>query len=199
MVAWKPFRHPLARVTGDGRVTVGTTVTIWIDEDEKLVKRVYDPQGTTVSGQAPLIRHPALLRRFFQNELYWLQKLEGSRFIPRLVDVDREALAIIQEYAGPDLYTDLRQGRRPPDDLLLSQLVAMYEEYREVGLLKRNGEPRNLAWHNDRLLAFDFKYAIPRRVEDLDTELASIRHFLMPLHAELPRMLMATFDDLLGP
>lgn len=193
-MSWEPFRHPFGRIIAPGIVTIGTTVTISIDLDAKLVMRRFDPHGTTVCGAAPTIRSLSSMRRLFENEVRWLRALEGSRRIPRLVEVREDELSIIQEYVGPDLYERIARGEALPADLV-PQIVEMYREYREHGLFKGNGDPRNLGLRGGEVVAFDFKWAAPRHADRLDQELSSIRHFLSELDRTLVRRVLATFTD----
>jgi hypothetical protein len=192
-MTWILFSHPLGRIIDKGVVTVGTTVTIWVDPERNLVKREYNPDGVTVCGTKPRFNRESM-RGLFNNELKWLRVLQNSRRIPHLVDYDEEQLTIVQESVGPDLYTRIQTGQPLPPNVL-DQVIEIYDEYRQHGLFKGNGDTRNLGLRGEELVAFDFKWAKPRSISALSGELGSIHHFLRHIDPQLPALLRKTFSD----
>ena len=91
---------------------VGTFVSVWLDEDNGLVKRTFDGDhcGEGVS------KRTSKADILFKNEIYWLThpELSGSKFLPELIDIDEEAKTIVQKYYGPNLLDYLHDPKGFP-------------------------------------------------------------------------------------
>ncbi len=195
-MTWQLYRHPLGEVLEPGATTVGSTVTVWLDLQRGLVKRQFDPDGTTVCGARPFYG-ATTQASLFENELKWLEHLSRSERVSALHSYSRSERYIVQEYVGPDLYLlSHRNGSLP--DSLVDQMVELYHEFRRYGLFKGNGDTRNLGFRGDYLVAFDFKWARARSEGGLFQEFLSIRHFLGGLDSSLMPCLLETFSDFAG-
>ena len=191
---WNLYKHPLANTNIKNGATVGTLLSIYISNDKKTLKRVYDINGTTVSGKKPVINSVLEMQKLFANELHWLSILKNSKYVPTLIDYNESEMSIVQEFVNNDLYTILANKEKMPKDIV-QQLVEMYGEYQKKGLFKGNGDPRNLAIKNNQLIAFDFKWAKQRSEKGVFYEWISMCHFLKRIHPNLLQELKATFND----
>ncbi len=191
---WNLYTHPLYNPTLKIGATVGTLVTVFLSENKQYIKRVFDVNGTTVSRKKPTLKSVSSMQKLFTNEMHWLHILKNSNNIPKLIDYNETEMSITQEFAGTDVYTLLGHKKRLPEDIDI-QLFEMYQEYKENGLFKGNGDPRNLAIKNGKLTAFDFKWAKPRYKEGVVKEWMSICHFMKRIHPNTLYRLRQTFAD----
>ena len=138
---------------------VGTFVSVWLDEDNGLVKRTFDG-GHCGEGVSKRTSKADIL---FKNEIYWLThpELSGSKFLPELIDIDEEAKTIVQKYYGPNLLDYLHDPKGFPVPNLSEQILEMYTFFTEVGVNKLNGALSNMSFNGDQVIAFDFKWARP--------------------------------------
>jgi hypothetical protein len=138
---------------------VGTLVSVWIDEDAGLVRRVFDGDhcGT---GTSRLTNKSEIL---FKNEVFWLTHpmLCDSKFLPELVYIDTDTRTIIQKYYGPNLLDYLHSPDGIPVPNFSEQMIEMYTFFTEVGVNKLNGALSNMTVNDGQLIAFDFKWARP--------------------------------------
>lgn len=191
---WNLYKHPLTNSTIKNGATVGTLVSIYISNDKKTIKRIYDINGTTVSGKKPITNSVLEMRKLFSNELHWLSILKNSKYVPALIDYNENEMSLVQEFVGNDLYTILANKDKMPKNTL-EQLVEMYFEYQKNGLFKGNGDPRNLGIRNNQIIAFDFKWAKKRTEKGVFNEWISMCHFFKRIHPNLLHELKATFND----
>lgn len=191
---WSLFKHPLGNPGVNGGATIGTSITVYLDSTQRFVKRVYDPDGFTVSGKKPVIQCEQSLKVLFTNECFWLRKMAGSTRVPVLADINEKEMSITQEFLGSDLYTLIARKQRLPADLV-TQFQEIYQQYQLMGLCKGNVEPRNLGLRGNHVVAFDFKWAKTRTAETVSNEIRNIRHFLTPINIKLPQAILPTFTD----
>lgn len=183
---------------------VGSCVSVWIDPQSKVVKRIFKPGMPLVSGLANDLSS-AQLDENFKNEVSWLLKLKHTDYVPQLYDVDMEGRTIYQEYLGPDL---LSCKESPDGDFLKSQ--ERYLEYLAIQkdligsfrLLKLNHSLSNMALHQGRFKIFDFKWAVDLNQHSsasrqplkgcqtvLDDEIYAYQHYMTKLNSCLPSLL----------
>jgi hypothetical protein len=138
---------------------VGTFVSVWINETDGLVRRVFDGDHCG-PGTSKLINKADIL---FKNEVFWLTHpmLSGSKFLPELVSIDVDTKTIIQKYYGPNLLDYLHSPEGIPVPNLSEQILEMYTFFTEVGVNKLNGALSNMTVNDGQLIAFDFKWARP--------------------------------------
>jgi hypothetical protein len=191
---WNLYKHPLTNSNIKNGATVGTLVSIYISNDKKTIKRIYDVNGTTVSGKKPITNSVLEMKKLFSNELHWLSILKNSKYVPALIDYNENEMSLVQEFVGNDLYTILANKESMPKNIV-EQLVKMHFEYQKNGLFKGNGDPRNLAIKNNQLVAFDFKWAKQRSKKGVFNEWISMCHFFKRIHPNLLHQLKATFND----
>ena len=165
---------------------LGTIVNVLVDEDQGLISRTFQAGSLTVSGKEHEYTQEQV-NEFYQNELYWLDKLKG-KWLPELIANNNETQTIIQRYYGPCLldylHTDLHT--RIPD--LKEQMVEMYAFFKDNNVFKRNGSLSNLTYNNNQLIAFDFKWA-KERPEGLEMEKHSYHNWLNKIDPKLPELL----------
>lgn len=170
---------------------LGTAASIYIDHAEGLLKKQYSVDGLTCGG----IRHThdiQQLRHFFDNEVFWLEKMQLSPFIPRLLFVNRAELFFYQEYKAPDLLSVSLSGEPLPEHLS-ERVLEMYRYFKTQAVFKRNGSLSNMTYYDGELKAFDFKWAMPRPL-GLGMERRSYSEWLVKIDSELPGQLLKILD-----
>lgn len=203
---FKLFRHPLAKPykwdlqTGEVLVsTLGEGGSILMHPVKRVVKKIYAQDAICVGGTKPFYNYPHSHWFFYESEKEVYTKLiaSGSRYIPRDIAFNDEEQSITMPYLGEDLFTLLRRGQWQPREHHLQQIVDMANEYRSVGIFKRNICPSNLFLDSksDRLIAIDFKYSVSRVSQHLPQEIQHHHFLLKSLDSGLPAQLATTFSD----
>ncbi|NQY99632.1 MAG: hypothetical protein HRT45_03065 [Bdellovibrionales bacterium] len=166
---------------------LGTLCQVFLDEQAGLIKRVFDPEGATVSGQPSRFSKQEAVD-FFDNEIFWLKRLD-SEWLPKLVDHSREGLWTIQEFYGHSLL-DIkpRLHKEIPD--VEEQVLEMHRFFKTMNVFKRNGSLSNLTQRDGRLVAFDFKWATERPT-GLEKEVFSYENYFVKINECLPDKLKA--------
>lgn len=159
---------------------VGTLVEVFIDEKSGIIRREFKFDSTTVNGEKSRFTQDEI-EEFFFNEMYWLRKLDGSKFVPKLIGFGDGWVE--QEYTGPSLLDTMPN---PPD--ITDQVLDMYSEFNRIGLYKRNGSLSNLTMNGNQLVAFDFKWAM-HKPNGEEMELKSYDEWLVKINPELPKLL----------
>ena len=80
---------------------LGTIVNVLVDEEQGLISRTFQAGYQTVSGKKHEYTQEQV-NKFYQNELYWLDKLNG-KWLPEFIANNNETQTIIQRYYGPCL------------------------------------------------------------------------------------------------
>lgn len=148
---------------------LGTCVEVHIDYDAGIIKRQYKYDAITVNGSITK-RTPAEIDKFFNNEIYWLDKLEGE-WIPKTIEIDITNKTIVQEYTRECLLGDLVNIYQVVPDIE-EQIVEMYKFFKKHNIFKCNGSLSNLTLRKNQLVAFDFKWA-DHRPNNIEMELKS--------------------------
>ena len=165
---------------------LGTIVNVLVDEEQGLISRTFQAGYQTVSGKKHEYTQEQV-NEFYQNELYWLDKLNG-KWLPEFIANNDETQTIIQRYYGPCLldylHTDLHT--RIPD--LKEQMVEMYAFFKDNNVFKRNGSLSNLTYNQGQVIAFDFKWA-KERPDGIEMEKHSYTNWLNKIDPELPNIL----------
>ena len=165
---------------------LGTLVNVLVNEQEGLISRTFQAGYQTVSGKKHEYTQEQV-NEFYQNELYWLDRLKG-KWLPELIANNDQSQTIMQRYYGPCLFdylhTDLHT--RIPD--LKEQIVEMYAFFKDKNVFKRNGSLSNMTYHNGQVIAFDFKWA-KERPEGIEMEKHSYHNWLNKIDPKLPELL----------
>ncbi len=161
---------------------LGTLCEVYTDEPLQRIKRVFKPGALTVSGE-PTRFSEKTINMFFENEVYWLKRLRGE-WLPELIEINPTEKFIIQEMPDLNLLEYKPEiFKKIPD--ICEQVVEMYRFFKTEKVFKRNGSLSNLTQRNGQILAFDFKWAMPRPL-GLDKELYTYDNYLNKIHSELP-------------
>lgn len=157
-------------------------VHVEIDDDKKLIRRTFNKNLPNVANIInPLNKTEKEINLFFNNEIYWLQKLQGSKFIPELISIDFDNQQIIQKFYS---HSCLITKKFPKID----SVVEMYIFFKEHQLNKINGSLSNMCFNNEQLVAFDFKHTVIRP-NDQEREIYSYDNYLNKIDKELPKIL----------
>ena len=165
-----------------------TLVHTEIDEEEGLIRRTFNAELPCVSGQInPYAQSNLQITEAYNREIYWLKKLNGSKFIPKLIDYDTEKQTIIQTYYEPSC---LISNKIPTK----SEIVDMYLYFKEMNLNKLNGSLSNMSYNGNQLIAFDFKYCCERPTYT-EREFKSYDMWLSKIDKDLPEILKDIYND----
>jgi len=164
---------------------LGTTVEVYIDKHNNLVKRHFKENAVTCSGNITT-KSKYDIQNAFMHEIYWLEELE-SDWVPKTVDINYKTRTIIQEYTHPDLLCIKTQLNKVVPNIV-EQVVEMYKFFKQKNVYKRNGSLSNMTLRNGQLVAFDFKWA-RRRPEGIEMELRSYDEWLVKIDQSLPQKL----------
>lgn len=165
---------------------IGTIVDVSVNEQDMLIKRTFKAGSITAGGKVHNFNIQEV-KEFYNNELYWLTKLD-SKWLPKLIDFDDTTQTIVQQYYGPCLldylHTDLYE--RIPD--IKEQIIEMYNFFKQHNVFKRNGSLSNLSCRGSQVVAFDFKWA-KQRPDGIEMELHSYDNWLNKIDKDLPAKL----------
>lgn len=164
---------------------IGTIVDVSIDYDLQLIKREFRA-GTVTSGNDVHEYDSNQVKGFFNNEVFWLDKLK-SKWVPETVEIGDDF--IVQKYYGPCLL-DFKPNKEflkyVPD--IVDQVIEMYKFFKLHNVYKRNGSLSNLTHNNGQLVAFDFKWA-RLRPDGMEMELKSYKEWLSKIDSKLEQQL----------
>lgn len=165
---------------------LGTMVEVYIDYEKHLIQRQFKPNAITCNGEVTKF-NPQQISEAFDNEVRWLKVLD-SEWIPKTIDVNYHDKVIVQEYTHPDLLGFQQQLHSVVPDIE-DQIIEMYKFFRSKEVYKRNGSLSNLTVKNGQLVAFDFKWAMPRP-RGLEMEIKSYKEWLSKISSTVPRKLL---------
>lgn len=160
---------------------LGTCVEVHIDEENNLIKRQYKYDAITSNGLITT-KTPSEIDHFFENEVFWLKKLESS-WIPKTYEIDLSTKTIIQEYTHPCLLNNLHNLHEYIPDIE-EQVLEMYKFFKKQNVFKGNGSLSNMTIKNGQVQAFDFKWA-EERPNNLQMELKSYDVWLKKISPRL--------------
>lgn len=172
----------------------GSMAEVYIDIDAGLCKKIYKPDGVTITGGKPLHTEPSRVRELFENEIRWSTALRSDQTIEILEHgelPDGGGYYLIQEYLGPDLLKLYNSGEFVPFNIpdLHDQMIEMFQRFKRFNIYKWNNAMSNLTIANGRIKAFDFKYAVERLPEHRDYELYTLRTWISKIDPRLPGIL----------
>ncbi len=188
---------------------VGSCVSVWIDSQRNVIKRVFKSGMPLVSGQANALSQSQLDENF-KTELHWLLKLKDATYTPKLYDVDENERTIYQEYLGPDLLTRKKNG--DAEFLALQQQSLLFLEIQKdlidsFQLLKLNHSLSNMAVQQGQFKIFDFKWAVDLKLYSaasrqplkgyktvLDDEIHAYQTYMVKLDPRLSDPLQACLE-----
>lgn len=157
-------------------------VYVEIDYDNNLIKRTFDEQLPCVSGHVnPNNWSSQQIKNLFNNEIYWLEKLNGSKFLPELISYDIKEQSVTQKFYE---HNCLMTNKLP----LVNEVLDMYMFFKEHSVNKSNGALSNMSYNGKQLIAFDFKHAQIRPMY-MDKEFYSYDTWLVKIDASLPNLL----------
>ncbi len=164
---------------------LGTVCEVYLSVDGRYIKRIFKKDAITVSGKKTRFSDKTI-QLFFENEVYWLKKLDGE-FLPELFEIDAKERSIVQGRTDTSLldYKPILLKKIPDVE---EQIIEMYRFFRKEKVFKRNGSLSNLTLKNNKVLAFDFKWAM-RRPFGIGKELFSYDHYLYKINRKLPHRL----------
>jgi len=125
---------------------------------------------------------PARAQHFYENDLYWLKKLQ-SKWVSELIDYNDKKQTITLKYYGPSLL------EITPDKNWKYQIIDMYKFFKKNNVYKRNGSLSNLTEDNGQIKAFDFKWAT-QRPNGKELEIRSYKEWLSKIDINLAEILM---------
>jgi RIO-like serine/threonine protein kinase len=160
---------------------LGTCVEVHIDHINNIIKRQYKYDAITVNGNMTK-KSPQEIDSFFDNEIYWLSKLQ-SEWIPKTLDIDKENKTILQEFTGDCLLYSLPTLHKVVPDIE-EQIIEMYKFFKKNNVFKCNGSLSNLTLNKNQLVAFDFKWA-EHRPNNIEMELKSYDVWLSKIDKNL--------------
>jgi hypothetical protein len=166
---------------------MGTLVSVFLNKEKTLIKRVFEPNGVTTSGITNTKTKEYVLAKW-EAESYYLTKFQLMPWVPELVSINYKARSIIQKYYGPDLL--IRGFEDIPD--IEDQVVEIYRYFNQIGVYKLNGALSNMTKKDGKVIMFDFKYMRPRTPElkeyaiiEIDKWLSKISSTISPRLKEL--------------
>jgi hypothetical protein len=173
----------------------GSLAEVWVDRENKLVKKYYKPGNITITGKSPRYTNIEEITNLFENEIYWSTKLK-SKFVLEIYEYgklnDEPGYYIVQEWMGTDLLHE--RGHTVKDEFpnlkiqfpdIVEQLEEMFSFYQDHNLHKINNAMCNLTGANGKIKAFDFKYATTRTEESKILELYSVDIWLSKIDSIL--------------
>jgi hypothetical protein len=157
-------------------------VYVELDEDARLIRRTFNNKMPNVSGKVnPYNYTDQWVTEAFTNEIKWLTKLEGSKFIPKLVSYDLDAQTIIQKYYEPSCLITRKMPK-------IEEIVELYYFFKSHNLNKINGSLSNMSYNGSQLIAFDFKHTT-ERPKNNEKEIFSYNRWLVKIDPSLPEIL----------
>ena len=137
---------------------LGTLCKVLIDNNKSLIRREFISGATTVSGKTNNYNEEEV-RKFFNNEVYWLKKLDG-KWLPELVEINYEEQYIVQKfYRNSLLYDKHRLLELMPD--INDQIIKLYKFFKKMNVYKCNGSLSNMTVNNNQLIAFRKPAGVP--------------------------------------
>lgn len=161
---------------------IGSAAEVWIDKEAGLCKKYYRLDSIVSNGNKTLYQSMDKLSRFFNNEVQWATALK-SPYVLELYEYgelpESTGYYILQEYAGPDLFTTYMTGQLHilyPD--IIEQVEHMFSILKEYNIYKLNNTLSNMAGSNGKIKMFDFKYTQTRTPANQEKERYSITEWL---------------------
>ena len=151
---------------------------IWKDYITKTFK-----SGETITvGGLKWFCPPERAKEFYQNDIYWLKKLQ-SKWVAELLDYNDEKQTITLKYYGPSLLG------APIEKDWKYQIIDMYKFFKKNNIYKGNGSLYNLTNDNGQIRAFDFKWT-RQRPHGIEMEIQSYKEWLSKIDKNLTEILM---------
>lgn len=139
---------------------MGRVVSVYLNPDKTLIKRVFQLNGITVSGKKSTATKEYVDQKW-AAETYYLTKLQLKPWVPELVSIDYVERSIVQRYYGPDLLTTGFDDIPDIED----QLVDIYRYFKDINVYKLNSSLSNMTKRKGQVVLFDFKYMRQRSPE----------------------------------
>lgn len=56
----------------------GSLAEVWLDKDARLIKKLYRPNGITITGNTTVYQDLDVIRKMYENEVTWSRKLKSE-------------------------------------------------------------------------------------------------------------------------
>jgi len=166
----------------------GSLAEVWIDKDEKLVKKYYKINGNTIQNRPPVHNTIQEINSLYKNEIYWSTKLKSDLLVKTYehgeLD-DQFGYYILQEWPGPDLLHYQLEDLNTVFPNITEQIQNMFKFFKQHNMYKLNNAMCNLTGKNGQLMCFDFKYAVTRTVKNIELERHSIKEWISKIDPSL--------------
>ena len=163
-------------------------VYVEIDWSNMLIRRTFNGNLPCVSGEInPYNQTDEQIADSFKNEIKWLTKLEGSKFLPELISYDLNNQTVVQKFYEPSCLLT----RKWPT---IEEIEELYYFFKSQNINKVNGSLSNMSYNGSQLIAFDFKYA-KERPEDNEKEISSYHRWLVKIDPSLPEILTRILNE----
>lgn len=136
---------------------LGQIASVYLNDDQTLIKRTYNLNGVTVND-SPSEYSAEFIKERWAREYRWINEFNGEFFMPELIDANYDEGWTVQRYYGSDL---LIQGTSQIPNVE-DQVLDIYKFLKEKEVYKKNGSLSNMTHDNGRLIAFDYKWTVPR-------------------------------------
>jgi hypothetical protein len=171
--------------------SIGSAAEVWIDKEKNLVKKFYKPDSITIRNKEPIFTEYNKVKELFENEIYWSTKLKSDLILETYEYGElpnNTGFYLVQEYLGPDLlgYKNIQETFPNVRD----QIIEMFHLFKEHNVYKKNNARCNLTGNNNKIKAFDFKWAVPRSIEHKKFEVNSINTWISKIDNTLPKDLL---------
>jgi len=171
----------------DSPFDMGRLVSVYLNPEKTLIKRVFQLNGITVSGKKSTASKEYVDAKW-DAERYYLTKFQLMPWVPELVSIDYVERSIIQQYYGPDLLTTGFEDIPDIED----QMCQIYQYFKEINVYKLNSSLSNMTKKQGQVVLFDFKYMRQRAPDlkyqaeyEIDTWLSKISPTIVPKLKEL--------------
>lgn len=164
----------------------GSLAEVWIDKDARLIKKLYRPNGITITGNTTVYQDLDVIRKMYENEVTWSRKLK-SELVLEIYEYGEldNGFYIIQEYVGPDLLHYYDGNRLNGIDNAVEQIINMFRFFKDNNVYKLNNAMSNLTNDKGKIRAFDFKYAVERTPDYRYLEAQSIDKWISKIDPSL--------------
>lgn len=144
----------------DNPYGLGRIVSVYLNPQKTLIKRVFQPNGITVSGRRTDASEEYVNEKW-TIETRNLLSFELKPWVPELVDINFKDRYVIQRYYGPDLLTAGFEDIPDIED----QLEDIYKYFKNINVYKLNSSLSNMTKYGSQVILFDFKYMKQRTPE----------------------------------
>lgn len=172
----------------------GSLAEVWIDKEDKLVKKYYKPNAITIKNKPPMITDLDEIKKMYDRERKWLTVLK-SKYVVELYEAgslkNEPGWYMIQEYYGPtllDYYSNGTLHTHFPN--IKEQITDLFKFFQKHNVYKFNNAMANLTGNDaGEIKAIDFKYMEERSLDKRENECYSVDTWLSKINPELKTIL----------